>query len=388
MTIERIPLSKPDITNAERRAVAAVLRTDRLSMGPHLEAFEQATAALAGRTFGVGVNSGTSGLHLCVKALGLAPGDEVLTTPFSFIATTNCLLYEGVTPVFVDIDPDTYNMDPDRLADALTERTRAILPVEIFGNPAHFERYEQFARDHDLLLIEDCCEALGGHLNGRAAGSFGNCGVFAFYPNKQLTTGEGGMIVTDDADLADCARSLRNQGRGSGGGWLTHARLGYNYRMSELAATIGVAQMERLEAILRRRRRVADWYHEALADIEEIHLPPMADPDRASWFVYVVRLADRFDHDDRQAVVDALTARGIGCERYFQPIHLQPFIREMLRTEMGDFPHCERVSDRTVALPFFTTMRRDQIREVADELKAVLAGLSTRARGTGGTLAC
>ncbi len=387
MTTERIPLSKPDITAAERRAVAAVLRTDRLSMGPHLEAFEQATANLAGRAFGVGVNSGTSGLHLCVKALGLQPGDEVITTPFSFIATTNCLLYERVTPVFVDIDPDSYNLDPDRLADALTERTRAILPVEIFGNPAHFDRYEQFARDHDLLLIEDCCEALGGRLDGRPTGSFGDCGVFAFYPNKQLTTGEGGMIVTDDPAVADCARSMRNQGRDEGG-WLTHVRIGYNYRLSELAATIGVAQMGRLDAILDRRRRVAAWYHEALADIDEIHLPPMADPDRASWFVYVVRLDDRFDYDDRQAIVDALTGRGIGCERYFQPIHLQPFIRRTLRTAAGAFPQCERVSDRTVALPFFTTMRRDQVRQVADALKAVLAGLSHRARGAGGSLAC
>ncbi|MFW6146279.1 MAG: DegT/DnrJ/EryC1/StrS family aminotransferase [Planctomycetota bacterium] len=387
MTTEPIPLSKPDITDAERHAVAAVLRTDRLSMGPHLDAFEQATAALAGRAFGVGVNSGTSGLHLCVKALGLEPGDEVLTTPFSFIATTNCLLYERVTPAFVDIDPDSYNMDPDRLADALTERTRAILPVEIFGNPAHFERYEQFAREHDLLLIEDCCEALGGHLNGRPTGSFGDCGVFAFYPNKQLTTGEGGMIVTDDAEVAECARSMRNQGRDTGQ-WLTHVRLGYNYRMSELAATIGVAQMERLDAILDRRRQIAGWYREALADIEEIRPPPMADPARASWFVYVVRLADRFGHEDRQAVVDALTARGIGCERYFQPIHLQPFIRRVLRTAAGDFPHCERVSDRTVALPFFTTMHPDQVRRVAEELKTVLAGLSRQTRGAGGSLAC
>ncbi|NLF30739.1 MAG: DegT/DnrJ/EryC1/StrS family aminotransferase [Planctomycetes bacterium] len=375
MTTEPIPLSRPDITDAERHAVAGVLRTDRLSMGPHLEAFEQATAALAGRAFGVGVNSGTSGLHLCVKALGLGPGDEVLTTPFSFIATTNCLLYEQATPVFVDIDPDSYNMDPDRLADALTERTRAILLVEIFGNPAHFERYEQFARKHNLLLIEDCCEALGGHLNGRRTGSFGDCGVFAFYPNKQLTTGEGGMVVTDNADLAACARSLRNQGRGDGG-WLTHVRLGYNYRMSELAATIGVAQIGRLDAILRRRRQVASWYHDALADVEEIHLPPMTEPDKASWFVYVVRLADRFDHRDRQAVVDGLTSGGIGCERYFQPIHLQPFIREILGTAPGDFPHCERVSDRTIALPFFTTMRHDQVRCVAERLKAALAALA------------
>jgi len=372
MPTEPIPLSKPDITDAEREAVESVLQTDRLSMGPRLEAFEQAAARLAGRAHGVGVNSGTSGLHLCVRALGIGPGDEVITTPFSFIATTNCILYEGATPVFVDIDVDSYNLDPDQLAGALTERTKAILPVEIFGNTAHFDRYEQFARDHDLLMIEDCCEAVGGSLDGRPAGGFGDCGVFAFYPNKQLTTGEGGMIVTDNEELATAARSMRNQGRGDNGDWLTHVRIGYNYRLSELSAAIGDAQIGRMDEILQRRRDVAGFYHRELGDIEEITLPAMAEPETASWFVYVIRLADRFTFANRQAVVEAMARQGIGCERYFQPIHLQPYLAEQFGWRTGDFPDCELVSDRTIALPFFTTMQPEQVAIVADQLKAAL----------------
>jgi len=373
MAAEPIPLSKPDITDAEREAVDSVLRTDRLSMGPHLEAFEQAAAELAGRAYGVGVNSGTSGLHLCVRALGLGPGDEVITTPFSFIATTNCILYEGATPIFVDIDPDSYNLDADRLAEALTERTRAILPAEIFGNTAGFDRYERFAREHDLLMIEDCCEAVGGCLAGRPAGNFGDCGVFAFYPNKQLTTGEGGMIVTDDDDFAETARSMRNQGRGGDGDWFNHVRIGFNYRMTELSATLGVAQIERLDEILHRRREVAGWYHDALADVEEIALPPMAEPETASWFVYVIRLADRFTFADRQDIVENLCRQGIECERYFQPIHLQPYLRDRFNWRAGDYPVCEKVSDRTIALPFFTTMQPEQVKLVADRLTEALA---------------
>ncbi len=371
MATDSIPLSKPDITRSERDAVAAVLRTDRLSMGPHLEAFEAAAAARAGRKFGIGVNSGTSGLHLCVKGLGIGAGDEVITTPFSFIATTNCLLYEGATPVYVDIDPDTYNLDPDQLADAVTPATKAILPVEIFGNTAHFDRYERFAADGGLLMIEDCCEALGGALGGRPAGGFGDCGVFAFYPNKQLTTGEGGMIVTDNPDLAEAAFSMRNQGRQSSS-WDRHVRMGYNYRMSELSATVGAVQMGRLDDILQRRRDVAAGYNEAMADIDEIRLPPMAEPETASWFVYVIRLADPFDRNTRDAVIGDLQGQGIGCERYFQAIHTQPFIRDRLGDMVGRFPVCERIADRTIALPFFSSMLPEQVARVTEGLKAAL----------------
>ena len=355
MSQSPIPLSSPDVTEAEIAAATAVLRTPRLSIGPQLEAFEAACAARAGREHGIGVNSGTSGLHLCVKGLGIGEGDEVITTPFSFVATTNAVLFERARPVLVDIDGESYNMDPAAVEAAITTRTKAILPVEVFGNTAHFDTYEHIARAHDLLLIEDCCEALGGVLNGRPAGSFGQCGVFAFYPNEQITTGEGGMIVTDDEALRDLARSLRNQGRGTDA-WLSHARLGYNYRMSEINAAVGKVQIGRLDEILAKRRAAAALYDQALGDLEGIHLPPMANRETASWFVYVVRLADSFSSADRDAIIGRLRDAGIGCSNYFVPIHTQPYIQEMLGTKAGDFPVTEEIAARTIALPFFANL--------------------------------
>jgi perosamine synthetase len=369
--MEGIPLSSPDITEEEIHAVEAVLRSGRLSIGPRLEAFEAAVAARGGRRHGIGVSSGTAGLHLCVRALGIGEGDEVITTPFSFVATTNCLLFERARPVFVDIDPDSYNMDPAAVEAAITERTRAILPVEVFGNPAHFDEYEQLALRNHLPLIEDCCEALGARLGGRPAGSFGECGVFAFYPNKQITTGEGGLIVTDDDRLADLCRSLRNQGRDTRE-WLSHARLGYNYRLSEVQAALGEVQMRRLDDILRARRAVAELYHRALADIDGLRLPPMADPATASWFVYVVRLDDRFSQEDRDAVLRRLRADGIGCNPYFVPIHLQPYVLQALGTRRGQFPVTERVAARTIALPFHTNLSESQVGRVAEALRKAL----------------
>jgi len=366
-----IPLASPDITDAERQAVQAVLQTPRLSLGPRVEAFEAAVAARASRQFGIAVNSGTSGLHLCVKALALGEGDEVITTPFSFVATTNCIFFEGATPVFADIDPDSYNLDPAAAEAAVTPRTKAILPVEVFGNTTHFDAYERIAARHNLVMIEDCCEALGGALGGRPAGNFGDCGVFAFYPNKQITTGEGGLIVTDRQELRDLCVSMRNQGRDTTA-WLRHARLGYNYRLSEINAALGEAQMRRLDAILAKRRAVAEMYHQALADVDGIHRPPMAEPAGASWFVYVIRLADRFGPDDRDAVLRHLRNAGIECNNYFVPIHTQPYVAEALGTKAGNFPVTERVAERTVALPFFGNLTEGQVARVAAELaKAV-----------------
>ena len=372
MTLNPIPLSNPDITEAEIQAVVDVLHTDRLSIGPQLEAFESACAARAGKKYGVGVNSGTSGLHLCVKAMGLEPGDEVITTPFTFVATVNCLLFEDVKPVFVDIDPDSYNLDPAAIAGAVTEKTKAILPVQVFGNMAHFDQYERIATERKVMFLEDCCEALGGRLGDRLAGSFGQCGVFAFYPNKQITTGEGGMIVTDSADIRDLCVSLRNQGRASDA-WLSHARLGYNYRMSEINAVIGEMQIRRLDEILAKRRAVAQMYNESLADIAEIRLPPMAEPDHASWFVYVIRLADSFTRNDRDAVIDQLRGDGVGCSNYFVPVHTQPYIMEALGTKPGDFPITEHLAARTIALPFFANMTLEQVACVKDALTAAIA---------------
>jgi perosamine synthetase len=377
-TNNTVPLSRPDVSEADIQAVVEVLRGDRLSMGPRVVAFEQACARRTGLKHGVAVNSGTSGLHLCVRALGLAEGDEVITTSFSFVASTNCLLYERVKPVYVDIDPVSYNMDPAAVAAAITPRTRAILPVEIFGNTAHFDRYEQIAREHNLPMIEDSCEALGGALQGRPAGSFGQCGVFAFYPNKQITTGEGGMIVTDDDNLADLCRSMRNQGRkpSASAAWLSYARLGYNYRMDELSAALGEAQMSRLDAIVAQRRDVAERYNRCLSDIEEIHLPPMADPATASWFIYVIRLNDRFSGEDRARVMEHLRGEGIGCDNYFEPIHQKPHVQPWVDSNVS-LPMTDHVASRTLALPFFNTITPDQMRRVKTCLQDAIRRLRT-----------
>jgi len=367
-----VPLSRPDITEREIDAVVEVLRSGWLSIGPHTEAFEAACAAVAGRRHGIAVNSGTSGLHLCVRGLGIGAGDEVITTPFSFISTTNCILFERAKPVFVDIDPESYNMDPNAVESAITPRTKAILPVEVFGNTAHFETYERIAQEHGLTMIEDCCEALGGRLGGRAAGNFGDCGVFAFYPNKQITTGEGGLIVTDSDRLRDLCVSMRNQGRG-GDAWLTHARLGYNFRIDEMSAVLGEVQLSRLDEILEGRRAVAEMYHAALADIEGLHLPPMTGDPNASWFVYVIRLNNAFSAADRDAVLADLREAGIGCRNYFSPIHHQPYIQEHLGVGAGDFPITERIADRTIALPFHQGLTEGHIQRVKDVLAASLA---------------
>lgn len=367
MSDQSIPLSSPDITDAEIQAVTGVLRSGRLSIGPRLEAFEAAVAQRAGRKYGVGVSSGTSGLHLCVKALEIGEGDEVVTPAFSFVATTNCLLFERARPVLVDIDAETYNMDPAAAEAAITDRTKAILPVEVFGNPALFDRYEHIAQQHALGMIEDCCEALGAVHAGKPVGSFGDCGVFAFYPNKQITTGEGGMIVTDSQPVRDLCVSLRNQGRATDA-WLSHARLGYNYRMSEINAAIGEVQMRRLDEILAKRRRVAALYDQALADIDQVHLPPMSDRQAASWFVYVIRLADDFSQQQRDAVIAELRLSGVGCSNYFVPIHTQPYIAEALGTKPGQFPVTERIAARTIALPFYSNLHEAQVLKVTEVL--------------------
>lgn len=373
--MQNVPLSSQDITQTEIDAVLSVLKGDRLSIGPRTEAFENACAAAGGRKYGIAVNSGTSGLHLCVKSLGLGEGDEVITTPFSFVATTNCLLFERAKPVFVDIDPESYNMDPAAMEAAITPRTKAILPVEVFGSTAHFDEYERIAKKHGLRFIEDCCEALGGVLGDRKAGSFGDCGVFAFYPNKQITTGEGGMIVTDSEEIRDLCRSYRNQGRATQA-WLSHARLGYNYRISEITATLGEVQVNRLDEILAKRRRAADMYTTELAPlIGKIHLPPMVKMHLPSWFVYVIRLDDSYPVDARDKVIEFLKQRGIGCNNYFVPIHHQPYIKEMFGTKEGDFPITERIAARTIALPFFANLSHEQVCIVRDVLKEALASV-------------
>ncbi|HZN66769.1 MAG TPA: DegT/DnrJ/EryC1/StrS family aminotransferase [Tepidisphaeraceae bacterium] len=364
-------MSQPDITQKEIDAVVEVMRTPTLSIGPKLDQFETACAEIAGRRHGVGVSSGTAGLHCMMIAGGVGEGAEVITTPFSFVASANCVLYVGAKPVFVDIDPKTLNMDVDKVAAAITPRTKAIVAVEVFGHPGGMIELEQLAQRHELVLIEDACEGFGGKVGERRIGSFGRAGVFAFYPNKQITTGEGGMIVTDDDTFAATCRALRNQGR-EGMAWLAHERLGYNYRLSELNSAVGYAQCQRLDEILAARRRVAALYMDRLMTNRFLILPTLQDDTYMSWFVFVVRLNDLFEPGDRDDVMIALREEGIGCNNYFPPIHLQPYMARLLGHKPGDFPVCEYVAARTLALPFFGAMTGQQVDRVCDTLERVL----------------
>jgi perosamine synthetase len=375
-----IPLSRPDITQREIDAVVDVLHTDTLSIGPKAVEFELACAKLAGRRHGIAVSSGTAGLHCAMLAANFKPGDEIITTPFSFVASANCILYVGAKPVFVDIDPTTLNLDLDKVNAAITPKTRGIVGVEVFGHPGGMPELEQIAQKHDLVLIEDACEGFGGRAARRPIGSFGRGSVFAFYPNKQITTGEGGMIVTDDDAFAATCRSLRNQGR-DGMAWLAHQRLGYNYRLSEINAALGVAQMSRLDEILEGRRRVAHHYMDRLMTSRFVTLPTLTSDDVMSWFVFVVRLSDLFGVGDRDAVMNMLREEKIGCNNYFPPIHLQPYMVEQFGFNPGDFPVCEYVSARTLALPFFSRMTGKQVDRVCTTLEKTLEKLLTGRKG-------
>jgi len=368
----RIPLSRPDITEREIERVVEVLRTPYLSLGPTLGQFEAAFAAYLGRRRAVAVNSGTSGLFLSLSALGIGPGDEVITTPFTFIASATTIMMTGARPVFVDIDGTSLNMDPQRIEAAITERTRAILPVEIFGNLAAFDRICDVAERHHLPVVEDSCEALGSALRGRKAGTFGTVGVFGFYPNKQITTGEGGMVVTDRDDLADACLSLRNQGRGAGAGWLAHERLGYNYRLSDINCALGLVQLTRIDEIKAMRRRVATWYQEMLAEEDRLIVPREEEGCEISWFVFVVRLAEEFGFSQRDRVLQEMSRQGIQVGNYFPPVHLQPFIAQKYGYAQGDFPVAESVSRRTIALPFHNRLTEDEVAIVCGTLRAIL----------------
>ncbi len=387
-----IPMSSPNLTDAERQAVASVLQTPNLSMGTYLQAFEEAFRRYTGRRHAIAVNSGTAGLHLCVIAADIQPGDLVITTPFSFVASTNVLLYQGAIPVFVDVDPQTGNLDVAQVAEAAHDLGRggtsarrwlprrgadrpgplkAILAVDVFGQPADFDPLQETARAHGLALIEDSCEALGAEYKGRKAGTLGDFGVFAFYPNKQITTGEGGVIVTDDDRAADHMRALRNQGRAPGDTWLQHTLLGYNYRLDEMSAALGVAQMKRLEELLSRRAQVASWYMERLAEIPFVEATPvLPTTTNMSWFVFVVRFAPEVDRDH---VAQALAARGIPSRPYFLPIHLQPYMVERFGYRPGDFPVTEDLGRRGLALPFSGVMTEAQVEAVCQALRSVLA---------------
>ena len=365
-----IPLARPELGAREEELVAEVLRSGRLSLGPMGERFERAFAEWLGVDDAVAVSSGTTGLHLGARALGWGPGDEVLTSPFSFVASANCLLYEGARPVFCDVDPITLNLDPAAAAAAAGERTAGILPVHIFGYPAAMPELERLAAQHGLGLLEDACEALGAvDSEGHKVGARGNLATFAFYANKQMTTGEGGMVVPPSADLAARLRSERNQGRAADMGWLDHGGLGFNYRLSDVAAAIGVAQLERLDAMLAARSRVAEMYAERLAGLEGVEVTIASrGAERRSWFVYTVRLDPAADRD---ATIDRLAERGVASKAYLPCIHLFPHLRELGWRE-GQFPVAEAASATSLALPFFPAMDEAQVDRVCQELAAAL----------------
>lgn len=384
-------MSLPDLSETERQAVLDVVSTPNLSMGPKILEFEAAFQRLTGCRHAIAVNSGTAGVHLCVCAAGINEGDLVITTPFSFVASTNAILFERGVPVFVDVDPRSGNIDsalveqaardlsgggkaarrwlPRRVA-AQHQRGRhwikAIMAVDIFGQPADFDSLQCTAHNYGLKLIEDSCEALGATYQGRPAGSLGDYGVFGFYPNKQITTGEGGMVVTNDGAAADLMRALRNQGRAPGDTWLQHTYLGYNYRLDELSAALGAAQMSRLEDLLQARQRTADWYAVRLVRIPGVE-PPFISPQttRSSWFVYVIRLERGID---RKAVASRLAQYGVPVRPYFSPIHLQPYMIERYGYRAGDYPVTEDLGARGLALPFSGRMSEEQVEKVCQAL--------------------
>lgn len=365
----RITMAQPSIGPRERELVEQVLASDTLALGPFAATFEARVAEMAGRRYGIACSSGTAGLHMVIRALAIGDGDEVITTPFSFVASANCILYERARPVFVDIEEDRLGLDPDLVEAAAGPRTVAVLPVHVFGRPCRISELASIADRHGWHLVEDACEALGMTVDTQRVGSFGAASVFAFYPNKQITTGEGGVVATDDARLAEDFRSLRNQGRDTDGTWLRHVRLGYNYRMDELSAALGVAQLERLQELRSARAQVANRYASAFDGHQLIRLPDVAPGEVVDWFVFVVRLHPDLD---RERVIEDLSREGVPSRPYFQPLHLQPLYRELLGHGPGDFPVTERVAATTLALPWSSRLVAHEVDHVAASLIAAV----------------
>jgi len=367
-----IHLSRPDITEKEIKAVTDVLKSPNLSLGPKLTEFESAFASYVGTKKAVAVNSGTSALFLAALALDIAAGDEVITTPFTFIASATSIMMTGAKPVFVDIDENSLNIAPELIETAITERTKAILPVEVFGNPCGIDQVCEIAKTHNLPVIEDSCEAVGSTLDHKKCGTFGKIGTFAFYPNKQITTGEGGIILTDSADIADLCSSLRNQGRAKKSSWLGHQRLGYNFRLSDINCALGIAQLQRIEEIIQKRKQVAKWYQQALASEKRIILPAEPANCSISWFVFVIRLTEDFSRSHRDKILHLMNEHNIQVSNYFPPVHLQPFMAEKFGFKNGDFPVTEKVAQRTIALPFHNNLTPEQVNIVSGARKKSL----------------
>jgi perosamine synthetase len=369
--VRRIPLARPWIDEREEELVLEVLRSGRLSLGPTIDRFEELIAERVGAPYAAAVSSGTAGLHLLVRGTEIGPGDEVITSPLSFAASANCFLFEGATPVFADVDPRTWNMDPAAVEAAITERTKGVVAVDMFGYPCELGPLMELCERRGLALIEDSAEALGAEYRGQPIGSHGPSAVFGFYPNKQLATGEGGVVVTHSEETWKLVRSLRNQGRSyEDGGWFNHVRLGFNYRWTDLQAAVGIAQLEKLDRALELRSTVAERYAELLADVKGVELAPADDADhRRSWFVYVVALAPEVD---RARVMADLRERGVDAAEYVPCIHLQSYMRESFGFGEGLCPVAEEISSRTMALPFYPEIDPDDQEYVVEALRAAL----------------
>ncbi len=364
----KIPLAKPYIDSEDIEGVVKVLKSNVLSNGSHVNSFEKSFAQYLGVKYACAVSSGTAGLHIAVKSLDLKRVDELITTPFSFIASSNVLLYEGVRPVFVDVEEQTFNIDPDKIENSITEKTKAILVVHVFDQAANMDKVLSISRKYNLKIIEDSCESLGAKYKSKKVGTLGDVSIFAFYPNKQITTGEGGMLVTNNKDIHELALSLRNQGRNLNNDWLVHERLGYNYRMDELSAALGITQLAKIKWILKKRQEIANLYNKYLLPLKEIKLPNVAHYNTPSWFVYVIRVPSK----KRDAIMNYLIEKGIQVKNYFPVIHLQPFMRKLFNFKIGDFPVSERVASETLALPFFIGLKEEEIVYISDSLRRAL----------------
>ena len=368
MKLKKINVAAPYIDNADRLAVLEVLKSGHLSLGPKYKEFETMIAEYSRSRYAVTVSSGTAGLHLAVKACGIKEGDEVITTPFSFIASSNCILYEKACPVFVDIEEKNFNIDPAKIEQAITRKTRAILVVHIFGQTADMTPIMKIAGKYRLKVIEDACESIGAEYKKKMAGTIGNVGIYAFYPNKQMTTGEGGVIITNKKRIYDLCVSLRNQGRDPNDSWLRHSRLGYNYRMDEMSAALGISQFKKLKLMMAKKKEIADRYNQNFKSMEDIIIPEKLNDRIRSWFVYVIR----FRHLNRNYVLNKLQDMGIETKPYLPAIHLQQFMKKMFRFKTGDFPIAENVAASTLALPFYIGLDNKTIDYICDKIKQII----------------
>lgn len=368
--MKKIPIAKPYIDKDDISGVAGVLKSGWLSLGPKYKEFEKNFAKYVGVKYACSVSSGTAALHLGVKALGLKTGDEVITSPFSFVSSSNCLLYEDIKPVFVDIEESTFNMDPSLIERAVTKKTKAILPVHIFGQSADMDSIMQIARKYKLKILEDSCESLGATYKGQMVGTTGDIGTYAFYPNKQMTTGEGGMIVTNKKDLYDLCDSFRNQGRSKNGDWLVHERLGYNYRMDEMSASLGITQLKKIDWMIEEKRKIAAWYNRVLGDINGVEPPAVREDRTHSWFVYIVRIKN----GKKNRLMRGLSRAGFQTKPYLPVIHLQSFMRQIFGFKEGDFPVAELVSEETLALPLYIGLTEKDVEYIVDKIKEILHG--------------